>query len=81
MLSVKLLHVSGDKGVGVLLDIVFISYFLLSASAGGSSMSAFLLSLALRRAMDYALNLSAFDFMCFIAGADAFMVCSGLSRG
>ena len=43
-------------------------------------MSAFLLSLALRRATDDALNFSVFHFMCFKVGADAFMVCSGLSR-
>ena len=44
-------------------------------------MSAFLLSLALRRATDYALHFSAFYFVCFKVGADAFMFCSGLSRG
>ena len=72
MLSIKLLHVSGGQGVGVFLDVPFKSHFLLSA--GGSSMSAFLLSLALGRATDYALDFSVFDFMCFKVGADAFMV-------
>ena len=77
MLPIKLLHVICGKSVGVFLDVPFICHFLLNA--GGSLMSAFLLSLALRRATDYALDFSTFDFMWFKVGA-AFIFCSGLSR-